>query len=110
MLRVEKFFDVEFKTAGQERFTTLFENRAVKVERIVSESYDGREDVWYDQSEPEWVIVLRGEAELELDDGTIVHLKAGDYLEIPAHTKHRVRRTSKQTFWLAVHVKETPRL
>ena len=106
MLPVLNFFDLATRPAGQEQFATLLENGAVKIERIVSHSYEGPEDFWYDQAQTEWVIVLRGEAELEFEGGNVVRLRSGDYLTIPSHTRHRVRRTDAETFWLAVHVKD----
>ena len=37
------------------------------------------EDFWYDQSSDEWVLLLKGSAELDLD-GRKVELMAGDHL------------------------------
>jgi cupin 2 domain-containing protein len=88
-----------------ERFTTLWEKAAIKIERIVSHSHQSPAGFWYDQDEDEWVIVLRGSAALELAGGEIVDLKEGDYVAIERHVKHRVAHTSAQTIWLAVHVK-----
>jgi len=53
----------------------------------------------------EWVILLQGEDQLSYADDTRLKLKAGDYLLIPAHTKHRVEHTSIEPpcIWLAVH-------
>jgi cupin 2 domain-containing protein len=60
---------------------------------------------WYDQTQDEWVMLVRGEAKLEYDDGSQIDLKKGDYVMIPAHTKHRVAWTieNELTIWLAVH-------
>ena len=88
-----------------EEFLTLFESSTVKIERVVSRSQISPPGFWYDQAEDEWVIVLRGDATLELDNGELVEMSAGDYLTIPRHVKHRVARTSEETIWLAVHVK-----
>ena len=88
-----------------ESFATLFENRAAKVERIVSHSHASPEGFWYDQADDEWVIVLSGSATLEFAAGEMVELKRGDYLTIPRHVQHRVARTTEATIWLAVHVK-----
>jgi len=56
------------------------------------------------------VILLQGEAEISYDDDTRVKLKAGDYLMIPKHQKHRVEYTSNNPpcIWLAVHGKLAP--
>ena len=87
-----------------ESFVTLFNNGAAKVERIVSHSHSSPAGFWYDQSDDEWVIVLRGCATLEFASGELVEMKVGDYLTIPRHVKHRVAATSSETIWLAVHV------
>ncbi|HUK42374.1 MAG TPA: cupin domain-containing protein [Candidatus Acidoferrales bacterium] len=93
------------KAAGREELLTLFENSAVQIERIVSHSYSSPEDFWYDQPEPEWVMVMRGAATLEFEDGQLLEMKAGDHVTIPSHAKHRVQQTDPETIWLAVHVK-----
>ena len=92
-------------TKAGEQLLTLFENTNAKVERIVSHTHSSPAGVWYDQEEDEWVTVLRGTATLEFTDGAQMELKAGDYLTIPRHVKHRVARTSSETIWLAVHIK-----
>ena len=50
-------------------------------------------------------MVLKGEAVLLFEEGTTKNLKPGDYLNIPAHTKHKVEWTEpdSETIWLAVH-------
>jgi cupin 2 domain-containing protein len=93
------------KTIDAEQFLTLFENASVKIERIVSHSYSSPAGFWYEQSEDEWVVVLRGSAELEFAAGEIVEMKEGDYLIIPRGVRHRVARTGESTIWLAVHLK-----
>ena len=88
-----------------EEFLTLFDNANVKIERIVSHANPSPAGFWYDQDEDEWVVVLRGSATLEFAGGEQVELKAGDYLTIGRHVRHRVARTSEETVWLAVHLK-----
>jgi cupin 2 domain-containing protein len=48
--------------------------------------------------------VLRGAAQLRFDDA-VREMKAGDYMDIPAHRRHRVEWTTpdEPTVWLAVH-------
>ncbi|KKL23671.1 hypothetical protein LCGC14_2423030, partial [marine sediment metagenome] len=50
------------------------------------------------------VLVVQGEGVLEFEGGEEVRLAAGDYVNIPAHKKHRVTWTDpdKETIWLAV--------
>ncbi len=91
---------------GEEEFVTLFENFALRIEKIVSHSHSSPEGFWYDQKEDEWVLVLRGAATLEFAAGELLEMNEGDYLMIPRHVKHRVPRTSPETIWLAVHIKE----
>ena len=104
-LTVENLFVNLPAAVDGESFATLFENGAAKVERIVSHSHSSPEGFWYDQTDDEWVIMLRGNATVEFADGEIVELNSGDYLTIPRHVQHRLARTSAETIWLAVHVK-----
>jgi cupin 2 domain-containing protein len=90
-------------SAGGEEFLTLWENPSTKIERIVSHSHSSPAEFWYDQPGDEWVIVLRGSATLEFAEGTVAELRAGDYLPIARHVRHRVARTDDETIWLAVH-------
>ena len=49
-------------------------------------------------------MVLRGAARLQFED-EIVEMKPGDFVNIPAHRRHRVEWTTSDepTVWLAVH-------
>ncbi len=85
----------------QESFTTLLEHKNIKIVRIVSS--DDLEADEYCQEEDEWVVLLKGEAEMEIE-GERQILKCGETLFIPAHTHHKVIRTVKDTLWLAVHI------
>jgi cupin 2 domain-containing protein len=93
------------ESLGQEQFLTLFENEAVKIERIVSHSSSSPAGLWYDQPRDEWVIVLSGHATLEFESGELFEMRKGDYVTIPSHVKHRVPETDAETIWLAVHIK-----
>jgi cupin 2 domain-containing protein len=88
----------------EELFTTLLEAAGVRIEQIVSQVHSSPAGFWYDQPQDEWVIVLKGAAQLEFDDRT-VELGPGDHLNLPAHRKHRVAWTKpdEPTIWLAVH-------
>lgn len=87
-----------------ELFTTLLQAPEVRIERIVSHGHQSPDGFWYDQPTGEWMIVLKGAARIELEDQT-VEMGPGDYLDIPARTKHRVAWTTpdEPTIWLAVH-------
>lgn len=83
-----------------ERFDELATLSGARVERIVSSHSPGA-DV-YDQAEDEWVVLLDGEATLEVA-GNVIPLQAGDHVFIPRRTPHRVLSTSHGARWLAVH-------
>jgi cupin 2 domain-containing protein len=89
-----------------EHFETLLHSGSVRIERIVSHGHASPPGFWYDQAEHEWVMVLQGQAGLrfEGDDQPVV-LKPGDFVNIPAHRRHRVEWTTTEepTIWLAVH-------
>jgi cupin 2 domain-containing protein len=90
-----------------ELFQTLLENQHAKIERIISKGHSSPVDEWYDQAQDEWVVLLQGQARLQFaTDRSIINLKAGDYLFIPAHEKHRVEWTDPtcESIWLAIHL------
>ena len=94
------------ENSAREHFQTLYQNRRVRVERIVSRGHASPEDFWYDQDEHEFVVMMRGHAGLILEGASgEVRLQAGDCLLIPAHCRHRVAWTAPEqdTIWLAVH-------
>ncbi len=86
-----------------ELFTTLLEATSVRIERIVSHGHASPDGFWYNQDQHEWVIVLKGLARLQFED-EIVEMWPGDFVNIPAHKKHRVEWTTpdEPTIWLAV--------
>lgn len=90
--------------ADEELFDELLSARGVRVERIVSFGNASPADFWYDQSEGEWVLLLEGAATLAFDGGKCVDLAPGDWINIPAHRRHRVERTAPagRTVWLAI--------
>jgi cupin 2 domain-containing protein len=100
---VENIFSSGVPSSVGEVFTTLLENRHVRLERIISHGQASPSDFWYDQEENEWVMVLQGAARLEFEN-EVLDLKPGDYINIRAHRKHRVAWTTSEepTIWLAV--------
>lgn len=98
-------FDCIPENLDEEIFQQLVDGDGVRIERIISRGHSSAESGWYDQDRNEWVLVLKGEAILLLEDEPPVNLRAGDFLNIPAHKKHRVEWTDPdtETIWLAVH-------
>ncbi len=92
----------------EELFQEILQTENFKVERIVSGGHSSPYNEWYDQEENEWVILLKGSAELLFEEHEkVVVLGPGDYINIPSHTKHRVEWTDPdtETVWLAVYYK-----
>ena len=81
-----------------------------RIVRLVSRGHASPEGFWYDQQEHEWVALLSGSAVMSFEDPSsgevsLVHLRPGDWIAIPARTRHRVESTSTEepAVWLAVH-------
>lgn len=92
--------------ASVEHFETIVQAEGSRVERIVTYGQGSPDGFWYDQAQNEWVMVLRGHAKLEIEGHTeLVELKSGDYVDLVAHTRHRVAWTTpaEPTIWLAIH-------
>jgi cupin 2 domain-containing protein len=94
------------KRADQESLVDLLKRPGVRIERIVSTGQASPPGFWYDQAHGEWVAVLAGEAQLRFEDEPATRtLRAGDFVDIAAHRRHRVEwtRPGEPTIWLAVH-------
>lgn len=94
-------FEQALPPATGERFDDLLRCRNLHIERIVSS--DQLSPQRYQQAQDEWVMLVQGEAELDVA-GRRVTLRPGDHILIPAHTPHEVLRTTAGTLWLAVHL------
>ncbi len=93
-------FEYEIPQIGED-FTTLFENKNVKIVRIISSK--DIEEKTYLQDEDEWVLLIAGEATIFMDN--IEHkLHTGDTLFIPSRTPHAVTEVAHGTLWLGVHI------
>ncbi|UXI66558.1 cupin domain-containing protein [Tahibacter amnicola] len=95
------FFGDALPPRSGERFDVLLRHRNLVVERIVSSGVVTPTP--YVQTQDEWVVLLRGEATLLIDD-RVVELTVGDYVFLPASTPHTVQRVSADALWLAVHL------
>jgi len=94
--------------AADETITALLTTPNVRIERIVSHGHCSPEGFWYDQDTAEWVVVVKGKAELLFEGESAPRmLTPGDYVEIPPHARHRVTATDPDgpTVWLAVHLR-----
>lgn len=98
------------KQLPQELLETLLSREQIRIERIVSRGHVTAEGYWYDQDWDEWVILLQGQAVIVYEqDNQRIRLNPGDYLLIPAHTRHRVDWTAADvdTVWLAIHIAQS---
>jgi cupin 2 domain-containing protein len=94
------------KRASDEQIELLAHSGAVRIERIVSTGQASPPGFWYDQERPEFVVLLAGRARLRLEgERAARRLAPGDWIDIPAHARHRVEWTdpATPTVWLAVH-------
>ncbi|MDD5360192.1 MAG: cupin domain-containing protein [Sulfurovaceae bacterium] len=92
-------FDYNVPKIGED-FTTLFENKKIKIVRIVSSKTI--ENKQYIQDEDEFVMILEGEAKLKINN-EIKYLNKGEHIFIPAKTPHEVLETKNGTLWIAIH-------
>lgn len=88
----------------QEVLEDIVKSKNVRIERIISHGQSSPEHGWYDQDEHEWVMVLTGSGTLLFANGEELVLNKGDYINIPAHSRHKVVSTAadEPTIWLAV--------
>lgn len=91
--------------AQGERTCVLVEAGGARVEQILSGQVAVPVD--YCQDHAEWVLLLSGAAELEVD-GSRRALGPGDWLLLPAGRPHRLTAVRPQTAWLAVHLPPPP--
>jgi len=90
----------------EEQIERLIAGPNLRIERIISTGQASPPGFWYDQADDEFVVLLAGAARLRFEAGDhTLDLKPGDWIEIPAHARHRVEWTQADppTVWLAVH-------
>lgn len=95
----------------EELTAILYQNAAVRIQRILSCGQASAPDFWYDQDEDEWLVLLTGHAvlEIEIQKNSFIkkELEPGSILFLPKHQRHRVDATSKEPpcNWLCVFIK-----
>jgi cupin 2 domain-containing protein len=97
----------------EELIETILQTSNFRIERIVSHGQSSKEGFWYDKSDSELVILLKGNATLCFENQSqLIKMNPGDYLHIEKHVRHRVEWTNPEleTIWLAVHYNETQTL
>jgi cupin 2 domain-containing protein len=94
----------------EELIETIIQTSNFRIERIVSQGHSSKEGFWYDQSDNELVILLKGNATLRFENQSqLIKMEPGDYLHIEKHVRHRVEWTNPEleTIWLTVYYNET---
>lgn len=104
-MKSENIFKNIPENLNNECFEEIIRSENVVIERIVSKGHTSPENGWYDQDKDEWILLLKGSAKILFFNDEAVELSVGDYLNIPAHQKHKVVWTdpATETVWLAVH-------
>jgi cupin 2 domain-containing protein len=89
----------------EELIQTLLSTTNVHIERIVSHGHCSPEGFWYDQDTHEWVLLISGAGRLRFEGEEAFAMAVGDFVNIPAHKRHRVGWTDPKqaTIWLAIH-------
>ena len=96
--------------AGTERVRELQRGSDWRLDLIHSCEACSPPQFWYDQSEHEWLTLLRGSARLCLaEPDQMLDLSVGDSLYLPPHRRHRLERTDPDpgTLWLALYWEES---
>lgn len=93
------------KRAEKEIFEDLISNEKFKLERIISSGQSTPKGESLESENDELALLLSGSAELSFENGETIEMKPGDYVLIPAGTKHRVEKTDENdlSVWLALH-------
>ena len=90
----------------EETFETLICSKHFRLERILSKGHVSPQGFWYEPETDEWVALIQGEAELEIEgDDQPLRLHPGDWVCLPRGRRHRVSYTAPDeiSVWLALH-------
>jgi len=90
-----------------ENYKILLSGKKFNLEKIISKGYVTPDDKWIIEDTNEFVMLLKGNADLLFENGQNIKLSEGDYFVIPKNTKHKVTRTSRRPlcYWLTIHYK-----
>lgn len=105
MEKIKNIFSNIPASLPNELFEDIISTENCKIERIISRGHTTPKGKWYDQNKNEFVLVLKGNAELRFEkNNKLIKMKVGDYINIPAQIRHRVEKTDagEETIWLTV--------
>ena len=106
---MKNLYDTIPVSLPEEAFEVFLEMSGCTIKRIVSRGHRSPDGFWFDQECHEWVTLLQGSATLRFEGELSFTMEAGDCLNIPAHTRHRIESTDvdQDTIWLAVYYPNT---
>ena len=101
-MKLKNIFNDIPRHMPEELMETLAEGENIRIERIISRGHTTPENKWYDQEESEFVLLLKGKAKIMFEKEGEISMQKGDWLVIPAHSRHRVTYTSteEEAIWL----------
>lgn len=102
---MNNIFDKIGEAGEEEQFELLQKGPRYRIERIMSAGHSSPEGFYYDQENDEWIMLVQGEATLEVE-GKLTVLKTGDYMFLPKNCKHRIEKTSidPACIWLCMFI------
>lgn len=106
-IEVKNYYSGFIPDPELENFTKLIFGKRFLLEKITSKGYTTPDDKWIIEDTNEFVMLLKGKAELLFEEGQNIKLSEGDYLVIPKNAKHKVTFTSRKPlcYWLTIHYK-----
>ena len=105
MTEIKNIFSNIPASLPHELLEDIISTENFRIERIISRGHTTPKGKWYDQDKNEFVLVLKGNSELRFEkNNELIKMKGGDYINIPAHVRHRVEKTDsgEETIWLTV--------
>jgi len=105
MEKIKNIFSNIPASLPNEVFEDIISTENFLIEKIISRGHTTPKGKWYDQDKNEFVLVLKGNAELRFEkNNELIKMKGGDYINIPARVRHRVEKTDskEETIWLTV--------
>ena len=79
MVEIKNIFSNIPESIHDELFEDIISTENFRIKRIISSGHTTPKDKWYNQDKNEWVIVLKGNAELLFVEGNqIIKMKEGD--------------------------------
>ena len=102
--RAQNLFSQPQPPFGEETRLMLKKGEDWYLEMVLSNSFSSPEGCWLNQSENEWLLLVKGSACLRFkENDEELDLSRGDYLHIPPFCEHRIERTDPfpGTTWLS---------